>query len=528
MALLLFALNLLSLYCLIGARKMRLRAPFALLLLPGVVVSFARDGWSWPLVPLWLWSLLIAATLIQAAPARTASHRYVVIACGVSISYCALNLAQQRLTSVELPTLSGPYPVAKHRWVIQSQRSDVHNPDPFAKREFLVNVYYPTQANDALKRAPYLSPAMMAARFFQEQPALTRFFFQRDVLRLQARALEGEFREGEGASLSPAQPKYPVVVFSPGRGWFADLHTFYLEQLASHGYVVFAITHPGGSTALVEYPDGRISRGGWNRHFQEDSAAVAQQRRARLKTMYAAIQNDLKQRQLPSETQLREYAAVESSDRVTPLTVRKEDVIELLDRLQRLNTGDIASEFAGRLDLGNIAVTGMSYGGATASEVCLDDSRCKVVVNLDGEEHGRVSIVPGTRPALWLYDPAHWGADWNWQGDFRRPTAYARYAGPAYRVGFAGADHGAFTDFPFWPHEIEWSDILLPRWLTQHSARNARAALPPLILEYELDFLDHYLKGKPLRLLSCGQTRPGTTVDRRNIDSTTCDAWSPP
>lgn len=55
-----------------------------------------------------------------------------------------------------------------------------------------------------------------------------------------------------------------MVVFSSGYGYFADMHSFLLEELASHGYAVFAITHTG-DTAVVEFPDGRRKRQvGWS------------------------------------------------------------------------------------------------------------------------------------------------------------------------------------------------------------------------------------------------------------------------
>ena len=40
---------------------------------------------------------------------------------------------------------------------------------------------------------------------------------------------------------------YPLVIFSHGGGWVWQLSTYLLEHLASHGFVVMAVYHPGTS-----------------------------------------------------------------------------------------------------------------------------------------------------------------------------------------------------------------------------------------------------------------------------------------
>ncbi len=50
--------------------------------------------------------------------------------------------------------------------------------------------------------------------------------------------------------------------------------------------------------------------------------------------------------------------------------------------LEKLNKQTPASLFAGRLDL-EIGITGRSYGGSAASQVCLDDRRFVCEINID-------------------------------------------------------------------------------------------------------------------------------------------------
>jgi dienelactone hydrolase len=467
-------------------------------LLAAVAISWWLDGWRWPLAPLWLWALWLSWQLI-ARPAATRvvtpARRHLLFAAGIFVSFCTLNLAQLTVQSVELPALSGPYPVARHQWLVQSTRPDPHNPDPFARRGFPVDVYYPTLVNAQMQRVEYWSPAMLDAGPLQHLSALARFFFEREAARLRAQSWHGF-----GSGLSPTQATYPVVIFSPGLGLRADMHTFYLEQLASHGYVVFAITHPGQAERVREWSERSLTedRAAWKRRESHYEAAAW------------SLEKALESGEVPTGKQLQDVMSFNAVPlRDYPLSVRKDDVMELLDRLQSLNDGTPASQFAARLDMGNVAVTGMSYGGPTAADVCLEDSRCKVVVNMDGEEFGALPLASGTRPALWLYRMGRW------EGTPLRRIAYQRYSGPAYRVGFDGARHSTFTDQPFWPPEIDVLGILLPRWLFDRSQR-AERALAPVILEYELDFLDHYLKGSDLKLLNGAQARSHAVVDSRN------------
>lgn len=477
-----------------------------------VAASMLVAGWRWPLVPMWLWLLALAMCLVRKAAPAPRWVRNVAFVCAVTLSFCALNVAQVMVRNLDLPPLTGPYAVAKQQWMIESERQD-DSVNPYSKRAFLVNVYYPTLAKDdpnVMWRAPYLSPAAVAAcdeyvlRFDDSALDRVRYFLSRQEIRL----MRGRAVEGPGSALAPAAQPYPVILFSPGGGWSADMHTFFLEQLASHGYVVFGITHPG-QTPLVEYPDGRHMRWGWSGHQQVEDAATRQKRRAR----YDELREQLRAASAkPTPEQLRELLSLQSIPLELP--VREDDATDLLDRLAQLNAGEPRSQFAGRLDLSSIAVMGMSRGGSTASDVCVSDARCTVMVNMDGEERGRlaretISVESGVRasnsrvPALWLYRA---GA---WQTALIRRAVYDAYTGPAYRVGFDGADHGTFADYPFWPRSLQ---ILVPSWLWQRGDTD----IPPRILRYTLDFLDHYLKHEDMKLLGSAVTDAGVTVDRRN------------
>lgn len=84
-----------------------------------------------------------------------------------------------------------------------------------------------------------------------------------------------------------------------------------------------------------------------------------------------------------------------------------EDRVRLFGVLDELASGVRHSPFAGRLDLDRVGLLGMSFGGATAAEVCHLQPGCRAAINLDGGHMSRVdsTLLEGesSKPLLMLY-----------------------------------------------------------------------------------------------------------------------------
>ena len=76
----------------------------------------------------------------------------------------------------------------------------------------------------------------------------------------------------------------------------------------------------------------------------------------------------------------------------TVLHVRVGDIQFAVDGMERMNSGERESIFAGRLDLSRLGIFGHSMVGAVAGQTCLVDSRFKAGINLDGFHWGLVLI----------------------------------------------------------------------------------------------------------------------------------------
>jgi hypothetical protein len=134
----------------------------------------------------------------------------------------------------------------------------------------------------------------------------------------------------------------PVLLFSPGGGMIRELYTSQLEELASHGYVVAAITHTYDGFVTV-FPDGS----------------------------YVAY--DSKRWPTP--------LSFEGEANLNQLEWHADDIRVVLDELSRAPS---TLPFAGRLDLARVGAFGHSFGGIAAAHACQKDPRIKACLNQDG------------------------------------------------------------------------------------------------------------------------------------------------
>jgi hypothetical protein len=129
---------------------------------------------------------------------------------------------------VLLPSPDGPFAVGTRYLHFR----DDSRPEPFTDanddvRELAVQAWYPTDRRDGIA-APYLRAGAQT--------------WQMLLLPEWVKTLKTDAFLDEPVSQRGAP--FPVVTFSHGWGEHAAQNTVLMEGLASHGYVVFAISHP--------------------------------------------------------------------------------------------------------------------------------------------------------------------------------------------------------------------------------------------------------------------------------------------
>ena len=356
-------------------------------------------------------------------------------------------------TQVQLPPLTGEYAVGR----VTFDFVDTTRKDPFVsgskqQREVAVKVYYPADAAQAGTSTPY-------AEGLEVDALALALHYPIDVIETDLRA-----HAVTDAPLSKAVATYPVVLFTGDIGRTALYYTGLLEDLASHGYIVVALSHPYSNTFTV-LSDGRVA--------------------------------------LPVSSGSADTAKV-AAGRDQIGAVWTADVGFVLKQLGQLNGSD--KRFAGHLDLAHTAIIGHGFGGAVALSVAASDSRFLAGVSLDGRVLGDTASKTLTSPVMFI-DPSSASLR---PADETTTLAQikAKSTGTLYNVQVSDASGATFAT------DLDTLNGVFAD-ATQADASAAAISSPASILRsYVEGFLDKHLKGKDVPLLdSPANALPGVQVD---------------
>ncbi|MGB7539058.1 MAG: hypothetical protein WBM17_11005 [Anaerolineales bacterium] len=440
------------------------------------IVQMGIEHYRWSMVPAYFLAVLFFLlgliknwTGVSASPAGFLRRTANGIAAFLGLAAATIAAALPALFPVfSLPEPTGAYAVgtSEFEWVDLS-RPEIFSPDPGNPRDLLVQVWYPAEKvagteplamwPDAKNLGLQVAGTFGMPAFLFDQLQLVRSHTYRD------------------APLASAGSDFPVLVFShayiPG---YAGQNIVQMEELASHGYVVFSIAHPY-EAALVEYPDGRLAPFSEERYQAVIRNGTVPAIPLLKEVMAAAGPAD-------KEKFFRRYLYANPAAQES-VKVWAEDTRFVLNQIEALD-GRPGNAFSGRLDLGRIGLFGHSMGGAVTGEVCMLDDRCKAAVNLDGVQLGDVIDGQIRQPFLMMYSAINAG-----QND----GIYAKSSSIQYRVVVRGTVHTDYCDFP----------LISPLF----KLAGAAGKLDPYRMEhilnsYLLAFFDKYLKGMDSPLLN--------------------------
>jgi dienelactone hydrolase len=373
-------------------RRLGLWAPLGLIAL--TAAQIAVQGFEWQILPSFL--VVLAAAGLAVAPRRTARARGWIRALGC-IALILLALAALGPWTLAPPTPrltqpSGPYAVGTeiYRWV-DASRAETSAPDPAARRNVIVQAWYPAAPGATGRQAPYID----GLRHLPNSVAGLPRFLMRHYDRIDTYGVLD-------APLAANRPRWPVVMLLAGYGAPRAFYTSIATGLASRGYVVLAVDHPY-EAAVTELADGHIAT-----------------------TVERFTADD------PDRTRFMEGR----------LQVRIADVKFLLDQLAR--PGALRPPLDGHLDLEHVAAIGQSLGGAAAAASMAEDPRIKAAANVDGTLYGGIAGGPADRPFLLLEsDHAETRHSERYEAGNRR--FFERFGG-GYRYEIKRANHFSFTD----------------------------------------------------------------------------------
>lgn len=312
---------------------------------------------------------------------------------------------------VDLPKPSGAYPVGTARLdFVEEDREDVVG-GGVSDETVALRLWYPAASTDGCVRAKWMESA--EAAYFAARMGLPNVLGQLCLVRTNS---------FWNAPLSEAQENYPVLLFSGGLGGFSGQNAVQAEELASRGYIVCAVSHPG-EDVFVTHADGTTvgSDGAFEAALEAEAMGAYSSANALLEEESAQARRAF----------LRAFVLSNEAARVW-----SKDLIAAADYLEALNA---AAQWAGRLDMDRLGVFGHSFGGAAAGEACLLDARFKAFVNLDGTPYGDTVDEIIDRPFLVMTAGA---AD----ETALQVSGYAQGQTGFWVAGIEGAQHMNFMD----------------------------------------------------------------------------------
>ena len=399
------------------------------------------------------------------------------LALGLGVLALAIFIALPIMLPVfHFPSPGGPYAIGTltYYWV-DTDRTDVFSRDASARRELMVQIWYPTKATEPLPspsllpRAPYVQNAGALAK------ALSR-------LKNLPPALFGQFKyvtthAVPGATVADEKPNYPVLIFLEGAIGFRQMNTFQVEALVSQGYIVAAIDQPH-TAAVVVFPDGR-----------EVGALPLDQ-------MLPLI------RQSHNPAGILPMLGGRAFDKgIVPYLAQ--DVSFTLNQLAALNQADPNAILTGRLDLRHVGTFGVSLGGIVGGEACRTEPRLRACLFMDAPMPVEVVKSGLQQPALWITRDVEtmrlerrrsggWLEEEISEHQTSMRTAFARSQGAGYFVQVPGMFHVNLTDIPFWSPLLPWLGISGP--IDAERAHH-------IINVYSLAFFNQHLLGRTEALM---------------------------
>ncbi len=297
---------------------------------------------------------------------------------GLASMMCALAaLSLWLFPHEDLPPPDGPLPVGVRDFLlIDGNRLGVLADAADEPRKLLVRVWYPAEPVAGAKPRSYFTHAEAEATASGLGNLIGAPFLLRYLKHAYTNAVED-------APPAAADEPRPVVVYSHGYTSFAGQNAALMENLASHGYLVFSVHHSYDSSPAV-FPDGTV--------LAEDPALMEMLSGdgggGVSAEMFAAFTGKTHADRRAGQLGMRE-AAIASGQRLTTVSapIWVADRVFVLDALAAGQVPETVADVVAQGGYEHTGQMGMSFGGSTTGSFCMVDNRCAAGVNLDGADY---------------------------------------------------------------------------------------------------------------------------------------------
>lgn len=372
-----------------------------------MIIQLLFEGYRWQMLP--AYGLVVVVFLVTLPRLRTPSAAekkrsgWAIAGSVLGLLVWVVALALPYLLPVpRLPDVTGPYAIGTQTFhLVDDKREEIYTADPADKREFMMQVWYPAEAEEQGETAVFLEDLETMVPVLADRLGLPPFLLNH----INLVAMDTK----KDVPVLAEDAPYPVLVFSHGLRGIRAQNTSMVRELVSRGFVVATIDHTYGNAVTV-FPDARV-------------------------TLY------------DPDVLSGEGEPAHTSNLL--INVWADDIGTVLDQMAIWNETD-GNAFTSSLDLEKIGVFGHSTGGGTAVEFCGRDERCKAGVTLDAwvEPVSEEIVTQGLAKPFFFLRADRW--DFADSGD-NFDTADALYSGlkdTGYMATIAGAAHFDFTDVP--------------------------------------------------------------------------------
>jgi predicted dienelactone hydrolase len=388
------------------------------ILVIALMLHILIEGYRWQMIPIYIVWVIVLIILNSAPQNKPKTFLKIFKNFGILLLFLIGILFSTILPVFELPKPTGSYSVGTKDILMELNRDEVITADNNDKRKLMVKVWYPSNDEVGIKdkyidaggRHGFAKKYNLPSSTFNYLDKINTYVFRDATI---------------------AEEQFPVLIFSHGYHSKANNYYALLTEIASHGYVVFAVNHTYESTGST-FPDGtevyfdqnyaqKIEEGTW-----ED-----------MKPVIAAFHENLsfQDRHLIVRKGLKNYFVRGMVERWS------EDLKDVVSNMDYWNSIGFFKE---KLDLSNIGVFGHSRGGGAAGETLLTDKRIKAGVNIDGVQWGRIVDTSFSQPFLFI------SADWPEEKEDLNAHAYVNKSeSDFYEARIFNTGHSSFMDIPF-------------------------------------------------------------------------------
>lgn len=427
------------------------------------------EGFRWQMVPAYLLTVLFVFQSIRWIKRRRnisayRDRKWLRISGGL----CAILLliVSGALGSIlpvfDLPDPTGSYTVGTTTFMLEdSDRKEIITENPDDHRKLVIRAWYPSDdSNTDAEQMNYMHP--YEAKYFAMKYGLPAFTLNhlRHIETYAYRDLH----------VSDQENTFPVLLFSHGYNVPPATYASFLTEIASHGYIIFAVNHPYQSVATV-FPNGENVS--FDYQYEAKNFENVWESIQDLEKQFWAAETDSSKRDIireisdlyPNAEMMRQWAA---------------DLSFVMDELEKINS-QTDNRFYGRLNLDKIGAFGHSAGGGTAGQLLLTDQRVKAGINWDGAQWADMIDSTLQQPFLRIeavYEPTKF-----------TPNDLIYHNGSEtamYDLKVDGIGHSNFMDTPF----------LIPVRSISEAGKMDPYQATELSNDYTLWFFDRYLKEK--------------------------------